>query len=156
MASLSCSTRFFITPMRSSKLRCIEVICCCSCSTWVCSWTISLLTPQAGAAASQSTNSHARTVTTRLRFIEDSLASEYKLNTDPLNPALDELSIPQVARIRHENRCRGNRRCTGEGAQLSVASVARRRRAVTFLPEPGGGGAPASPRSPPATPTPSW
>jgi hypothetical protein len=46
-----------------------------------------LLTPQAGAAASHSTNTHARTVTTRLRFvlrfIENSLNSEYKIEYQP-------------------------------------------------------------------------
>src|SRR5678815_5926065 len=48
MASVFCSTRFFITPMRSLNDCCMRVICCWSCSTWVCSCTISLLTAHAG------------------------------------------------------------------------------------------------------------
>jgi hypothetical protein len=39
------SSRFFMTPMRSSKDCFIAVICCCSWVTWVCSSIISLLAP---------------------------------------------------------------------------------------------------------------
>ena len=50
MLSVLWSIKFFITPMRSSKACCMRDIWSCKPCTWVCNWTISLLTAKLGAA----------------------------------------------------------------------------------------------------------
>ena len=61
--SVLCSTRCCITPMRSSKDCFICAIWSCRACTWVCNWTISLLTPQAGVSPTQSKVTMARMLT---------------------------------------------------------------------------------------------
>jgi len=51
MLSVVCSTRFFITPMRSSNDCCMRAICSCSACTCVCNWIMSLLAANAGREA---------------------------------------------------------------------------------------------------------
>src|SRR3954467_6433775 len=61
MLSVVCSTRFRITPMRSSNDCCMRAICSCSACTWVCNWIMSLFAANAGSdAPATKNNAHVR------------------------------------------------------------------------------------------------
>src|SRR5437868_15111889 len=86
--SVVCSTRFFITPMRSSNDCCIRAICSCSACTCVCSWIMSLLAAKPGRAEQHMAN--ARNTNRNDFFISFPLDAELLLGVEIGSPGLRE------------------------------------------------------------------